>query len=76
VRFYESVLGEIGARADETAIIGDHPVDDVGAGRLGIYTIHLLRPEDPREPVYDVGEPNVVVHDLNEAGEHIQKLVA
>jgi FMN phosphatase YigB (HAD superfamily) len=75
VRFYESVLNEIGASPEETAIIGDHPIDDVGAGRLGIYTIHLLRPEDPRAPVYDVGEPNAVVHDLHEAADHIEQLV-
>jgi FMN phosphatase YigB (HAD superfamily) len=79
--FYEAVLSNEGVAAKECAIVGDDGTDDVGAGRLGIHTVHLVRateyrPENTRrDEEYPFGAPDVVVHDLIEAADSIEALV-
>jgi len=45
---FRAALGALGLPAERVLMVGDNPVDDTGAARLGIRTLLLPRTEGPR----------------------------
>lgn len=61
-KFYEHVLQQLAVPANEIAIVGDHPLDDMHAAQFGIQTFLLVRSGEAR-----VGDwkPDHIVSDLH-----------
>ncbi|MNI53081.1 Pyrimidine 5'-nucleotidase YjjG [compost metagenome] len=65
-RIYRIALERLGASAEETVIVGDHPVNDIwGAAQLGIRGIWLLRNHKWNEELQG-GKPWKEINELNE----------
>lgn len=66
IRFYQEVLSQLGAKPEETAVLGDQYNDDISAGQLGLKTILLKR---PGKEIKDDGkyQPEKIISNLAEA---------
>ncbi|QZP39141.1 HAD family hydrolase [Halobaculum magnesiiphilum] len=57
-RAFEALLDGLGSDPDETAFVGDHPVEDVrGAAAAGLRTVHVLGDGDDPAPEADATVP-------------------